>query len=104
MRKVLFCILAAYAFSAIAHAATPSPAATPALDAVLQKLASSAPDSDVARIKKAIHASPALLGQLDALASSGKLRSITVKPGEVALASNGASFDAAFDAEGMVFS
>lgn len=104
MRKVLFCILAAYAFSAIAHAATPAPAATPALDAVLQKLASSAPDSDVARIKKAIHASPALLGQLDALASSGKLRSITVKPGEVALASNGASFGAAFDAEGMVFS
>lgn len=104
MRKMLLCILAAYAFALTAHAATPAPAANPALDAVLQKLSSSAPANDVAQIDKAIHASPALLGQLDALASSGKLKNITVKSGEVAAVNNGANFGAAFDTDGILLS
>lgn len=104
MRKVLLCILAAYAFAMSAHAATSASATHPSLDAVLQKLSSAAPSGDVARIEEAIHSSPALLGQLSALASAGKLKSITVKPGEVAAAKNGADFGAAFDANGIVLS
>lgn len=104
MHKMLLCILTAYAFTVTAHAATPVPVANPSLDAVLQKLSSSAPANDVARIEKAIHASPALLGQLNALASSGKLKSITVKSGEVAAVDHGADFGAAFDANGIVLS
>lgn len=102
MRKVLLCVLAACVFAVAARAATPAEAANPALDAVLQKLSSSTPSNDVARIEGAIHASPELLGQLNALASSDKLKSITVKSGEVAAADNGASFGAAFDAEGIL--
>lgn len=99
MRKTLPCILA-FALAVVAHAATNgSP-----LDAILQKLSSSASTDDATRIEQAIHASPALRAQLDALASAGKLKSITVKPGDVAASENGAYFGAAFDANGIVLS
>lgn len=104
MRRTLLCTLAAYAFAVTVHAATPAPAANSSLDAVLQKLSSSAPANDVAQIEQAIHASPALLGQLNALASSGHLKRITTKSGEVAASKNGADFGAAFGEDGMVLS
>lgn len=103
MRKLSLCILATNGIAVAAYAA-PVPTASPALKAVLRKLSSNASAAEVGQIEQAIHASPALLGQLNALASSGKLKSITVKPGDLALVENGASFGAAFDAKGMVFS
>lgn len=99
MRKTLPCMLV-LAFALAAHAApTHSP-----LDGILQKLSSSAPADDVIRVEQAIEASPALRSQLDALASAGKLKSITVEPGDVAVSKNGADFGAAFDASGIVLS
>jgi hypothetical protein len=104
MRKMFFCILVACGLALPAYSATPTPTINTSLDAILQKLSSSAPTNDVTQIEQAIHASPALLDQLNALASSGKLKSITVKPGEIAVVNNGASFGAGFDANGMVLS
>ncbi len=102
MRKTFFCILVACGLVLPAYSSTPTPTINTSLDAVLRKLSSSTPGNEVPQIEQAIHASPALLGQLDALASSGKLKTIAVKSGDVAVVINGASFGAAFDTDGMV--